>query len=242
MSRTKLFFPGIWIVLLVFYSCGSPSAPRPHKKNKTQDSAGKHRASVSQKPGLRYAVRLEKGDRTQFDDFFARDGSRIYYSTYKGRISYSDTLKSMQHFLFDLKAEFMVDRIFIYQTDADHYFVVWQETDHEGVKSYMAGFREGAAKPDWKKTARFPNPAKPVIDSTFAYYSMLGIVGKISVVSGKTEWEHDSLFNPYKHMYQEFSPAQVYPDKILFIDRPIAGRRPRPDTLILEPRTGKSIR
>jgi hypothetical protein len=142
---------------------------------------------------------------------------------------------------FDIRAEFMVDHLFIHRYNSS-FFATWQETDHEGVKTYFALFMNGSVKPEWEYSFRVPDPSNPVMDGTDAYISALGMVGKLNISDGKFYWKYDSLYNQLNGAYKSFEPAQVFPDRAVFIDRPIPGKRPKRDTIVIELKEGNRIR
>jgi hypothetical protein len=211
------------------------------------DSIDSSKRAIAQKkratkPGVIYLKELKKGQRNAYEDAIGRLGDTMFYCTYKGRIEYMDTAQKKRNFLFDIRAEFMVDRIYIARWKDDRYFLVWQETDHNGVTSYAAVFRAGEEKPIWKEMFRLPNPGPPAIDGSDAYISMLGMVAKMSLEDGAFAWKLDSMYNTSRQTFQKFEPVQVYEERIVFIDYPIPGRRPNRDTLVLDPKSGEKIK
>jgi hypothetical protein len=135
-----------------------------------------------------------------------------------------------------------IDKLFVAPYGKEQWFAVWLETDHIGVKTNLALFEQGADKPKWKRSFPVINPGRPVIDGDFAYVSMLGMVGKLSVTDGNFAWKHDSLFTATGQHYKEFETPKVYPDKVIFIDQPVKGLRAVRDTIIADPETGKNLR
>lgn len=194
------------------------------------------------KPGLVYPVELKKGAKNAYMGFTARSGDTLYFSTYKGRVEYSDTLGANRHFIFDLKTEFLIDRIFVTAYGANQFFVVWQETNHLGVKSCMALFNTGEEKPVWKQTFSVINAGQPVVDGEHAYITTLGMVGKIGINDGVFVWKKDSLFSSTNLRYQKFETPIVTKDRVLFVDYPIPGKRTKRDTIMVDVVSGERVR
>lgn len=192
--------------------------------------------------GVKNATLLVKGKKTPFDDAVARIGDSLYYSSYKGRIEVCDTLRKHCSLVFNLSVEFMVDIIYIHQLSPDRFLLVWQETDHNGVRTYLAAVERGAQKPLWKKLFDVPNPGIPAIDGNSAYVTALGMVGKVDLADGEFLWIQDSLHSSLTTVYQKFQPVIVRDKGVYFIDYPVPGRRAKCDTLVLDPASGKALR
>ncbi|MBI3509876.1 MAG: hypothetical protein HY064_04375 [Bacteroidetes bacterium] len=227
----------VLVLAVAGFACGN----RPVVIDKNISVAPKN-AVADLKPGVVKGVELNKDERSAYDDFTGLIGGNRFYSSYKGKVECSDTVSSRRKFLFDLKAEFLVDKIFIIPLSSGKYFVNWQETDHEGVKTYFAAFPEGATKPEWESVFKVPNPGQPVLDGNAIYVSSLGMVGKLNSDNGNFFWRHDSLYDQLHYAYQKFEPALVHEHAIHFVDFPIEGRREIRDTLKCDPETGKFIR
>lgn len=144
-----------------------------------------------------------------------------------------------RHFLFDLKAEYIIDEIYFLPMADDRFFVAWQETDHTGVKSYFAVFSRGKDKPEWRRREESPSPGQPVIHNGFAYVTSLGMVGKLDIQSGEPAWMHDSLFDPLKLTFKKFNTPLVYTNTVCFYDSPIRGKKNRADSIWVNDATGK---
>lgn len=226
--------------LLFLFSCGSPKEEAPVTRHDTVKPIVRPKDPV--KAGVVMAVALVKGTQTPYDDEVGRLGDSLVICSYKGRVDITDTLRKYRRRLFDIKAEFMVDKIYISPLGQGKYFAHWQETDHEGVKCYSAVFDQRNPKPEWKVRYTVPNPGQPAIDSGYAYVTTLGMAGKIRLADGTFAWKHDSLFSTATLSYQKFEPAKVYNDRVIFVDYPVPGRRERRDTLKVEPRTGARLR
>jgi hypothetical protein len=230
----------LYISVLLF-ACGNSSVADNKPK---KDSVVPKKKTVSKnKPGIVYTTQLYKGTDNAYSDAVGRMGDTIFYSSYKGKIEYSDTLRITRKFLFDLKAEFMVERVLIRPLGYDSlYYITWQEIDHERVRTYIALYQKNNDNPRWKHVFNVPNPGKSAIDSAYVYVTALGLAGKIELGSGKFLWKYDSLFNPLAHSFQDFEPVIVKNEEVLFIDLPIEGRRTKRDTLRVHPQTGERIK
>jgi hypothetical protein len=228
------------LITFLFFSCGN--SPKGNKK-KVADTTGRKKVMIETiKPGCVSATELFKGSKTPYDEAMGKSGDTIFHCSYKGEFSFTDTASKKNTFLFDIKAEYMIDKIFIIALPENKWFLSWQETDHEGVKSYSAVYKTGAIKPEWKLTFKVPNPGPPILDGTDAYVTYLGIAGKLSIGDGKFAWKYDSLFNTNKEPFKQFEKPRIFENKIEFVDLPIPGRRERRDTLRVDPVTGKRIR
>ncbi|HTF02488.1 MAG TPA: hypothetical protein VK826_00625 [Bacteroidia bacterium] len=225
----------VFLVLISLVSCGDdttrpPKADCPVKVNTPVDSSRKNteRATV-----------LLSQRKTAYDVFVGRKGDSLYYCEYKGRVEIADTLGKNRRFLFDLEAEFLIDEIFIHRIDDQHFFVVWQETDHLGINSKWALYKLGTKKPEWIKSHGEPDPGQPVIDGDYAYVSTLGMIGKIDMRNGQYAWQHDSLYDPMKFKYKTFERPLIYPTLVCFFDKPIRGRKSNRDSIWVNDVTGK---
>jgi hypothetical protein len=238
----KFLYTVFLSLCLVFWSsCGS--VPESQTKPRTDSVIKPKKKTLIRKEGVYYPTMLIKGTDNAFVDAVGRGGDTVYYSTYKGQIYCSDTLGKNRQFLFDLKAEFMVDKVFISSINGDSvYFVNWQETDHERVRTHVAVYKKGAAKPEWKRIFNVPNPGKAAIDSSYAYVTALGMAGKLKLTNGDFVWVIDSLYTNISHVYQAFEPVIVLPEQIMFIDLPLPGRRTKRDTLRVNPTTGERVK
>jgi outer membrane protein assembly factor BamB len=243
MFRTGNNLISILFAALFFFSCGAdvPSGNKDTSSTVSRKTKKNKKKVEPQKKGVVVVPEMIRDNKTPFEDAVIRMNDSIYYCAYKGRISVSDTLRRHFRQLFDLKAEFMVDHIFVRRVNGT-YFVAWQETDHEGVKSYFAAYKEGANDALWKRKFETPNPGNPVLDGNFAYVSTLGMVGKIDLSNGSFKWKYDSMYNQLNGAYKNFDPAYVYDDRVLFIDLPIAGKRIKRDTIKVDPETGVRLK
>ncbi|GAB4142174.1 MAG: hypothetical protein Fur0041_17330 [Bacteroidia bacterium] len=225
--------------MLILSSCGqndTPSQKQVEVKVKVTPPVKPPR------PGKEVVILrpFSKSTRTPYEDMLLRSGDSLYICSYKGKIEIADSLKKNRSFVFDLKSEFMIDRLFIHKRNNGQYFACWQETDHEGIKTYFAGFSRGADKTSWKMVQPLPNPAEPVIHEDIAFVSTLGSVGKINLNAGRFEWRLDSLYTSTEQRYQKFEPAFVFEEYVMFVDYPIKGRREKRDTLRLNLKNGKT--
>jgi len=236
MRRHNHFF---FILLLLFCSCGGAPTTienTPKKKKEKSD------VTEDFKDGLLVGTEIIKGAKTPYDEAYGRRGDTIFISSYKGKIEMGDTLLKQRVFLFDIHSEFMLDKMYIIPLSDKTWFVSWQETDHEGVKSYAAVYKTGEPKPEWKLFFDVPNPGIPVLDGKDVYVTYLGIAAKVSVADGKYRWLHDSLFNTAREPFKEFEKPRVFNDRVEFVDYPNPGHRERRDTLRVNPVTGEIIR
>lgn len=236
MNKLPVFI----FLLLFFYACGDAV------KKETADTAKEKKIMDVRGPALKegiiYATELKRGNENAFVDAVGRAGDTIYTGTFKGYIEASDSAGKNRHFILDLKAEYMVDAVFILAYSPGVYFVVWQETDHVGAISYMALFKEGTSKPLWKKKYGEINPGLPVADSSYAYISSLGFIGKVSLDDGSFIWKRDSLYVNLNRRYQRFQAPLVYKNKVVFVDYPVPGRRDIRDTIKVNAASGKIIK
>lgn len=180
--------------------------------------------------------------KSAFSEYITRVGNDVYTCQYKGKFEKSDTLRTNKVFLFDLKAEFLIDKVFFYVVDSSTFFVMWQETNHNGVGSNAALYELGSAKPRWKHEYPDPEPGQIAIDSAYAYISTLGMVGKLNMYTGDYLWQHDSLFEPIKMKYKSFDRPMIYTNSVCFIDYAIRGRKNKRDSIWVNDATGKIFR
>ncbi len=235
----KFYFP--LFLSILFYSCGNNFTEVKYDTLKAVPHMKAH-PKESFKMGLTDAIEIIKGNRTPYDEGFARSGDSLYYCSYKGKVELSDTMRKKRILLFDLKSEFMVDRIFIIPITGKGWMVSWQETDHEGVKSYAAVFKTGMEKPEWKLRFLVPNPGIPVLDGQDVYVTYLGTVAKISTEDGKIKWKYDSLFNTTNQPFKKIDRPRVFDNRVEFVDFPIEGRRQKRDTLRVDPVSGERLK
>jgi hypothetical protein len=231
--------PFLFFLFALIISCGQPVREEAQVEKTT-----KPRKAITSpfKPGVVIPVELLRSKKSPYEELVRRSGDSVFYCSYKGKVEWSDTLRKTRFGIFDLDAEFLVDKVYLANLPGGKYFIVWQETDHEGVKSYAAVYKAGGAKAEWKQRFDVPNPGQPAVDGNYAYITTRGMAGKISLDNGKFAWIHDSLYSPLKHYYQKFEPVKVFPDKVVFVDYPVAGRRSVRDTLTVDPETGERIK
>lgn len=230
----------LFFLLSLLYSCGGSKRKDSTVVKDSVASAPVKKPST--KAGVVNLTELKHGNQDAFAEATGRIGDTVYFCGYKGRVEYFDSLKNQRVFLFDLKTEFLVDKIYMSPCGADHFFVVWQETDHVGARSNTAMFKTGEPKPIWKKRFGAINPGIPARDGDYAYLTCVGFIGKIMLADGRFAWKRDSLYTVINQRYQRFEAPQVYDDKVLFIDYPIPGLRPNRDTIKADPLTGESIK
>ncbi len=228
----KIIFP--FIVCFFFFSCGNKG-----DSNKTipptDTSSLKKVAQL--KSGLIEGLEIVKFQKVPNVYMMGRIGDTTLYCSEKGKIEISDSINK-RHQIIDLKVVILVDQLYVIPRTDHKWFLVWQETFQEGIRTYAALYDDETQKPEWKILFPVPNPAKPVVDGDVAYVSALGVVAKISLNEGSIIWKQDSLFNQFKLSYQKMEKAHVYPDKIVFVDFPKPGFREVRDTLVLDPITG----
>lgn len=231
----------ISISLLVLNSCGSgpTEVTVPVKKDSV---TVKTNPADSFRRDVIYPQEMYSPRKSAFDGYFVRIDNRNYYCGYKGRFEAADTLGNNRTFLFDLKAEYLIDKMFMYPVDSISWFVYWQETDHTGVGCRAALFRKGVAKPIWKRTYADPEPGQIAVYANYAYITSLGMVAKIDMKSGEYAWHHDSLFEPLKSRFKKFDRPLLYNTTVCFFDYPIRGRKNRRDTICVNDVSGKIIR
>lgn len=191
------------------------------------------------KANLVYATEIYKAKASLGFYLTGRVGDSLLACSQKGRIELTDSVGSSKRLLIDLKAAYLVDKLFMLPRPNHKWFICWQETSMDGLRSCFAVFSSDYLKPDWKLVFMNPNPGRPVVDGTAAYISTLGMVSKILVENGDVVWKMDSLFNMKKLQFQEIQSAQVYSNEIIFIDFKAPGIRDYRDSLILDPITGQ---
>lgn len=236
MLRTLL---AILAFIPVFMSCGEkPHDNQPPRKDSAvvrknpADSLRKDLAA----PRKMYAQR-DGG----FSSYYLRIKDSMYYGSYKGKIECADTLGRNRSLLFDLRCEYIVDAIYLYPMNRNEFFVIWQETDHLGVKTYFAKFERGNSTPKWKTKVEAPSPGQPVVDSPYVYASTLGMIAKMDMNTGKAAWRYDSLFDPLRLVYKAFDKPLVYENTVCFFDFPVRGKKNKRDSIWIDDRTGKYV-
>ncbi len=239
MNSRALFL--FFLVFLVM-SCGTNSTDQISAEN-TKDSVAKPGKKIdSLRASVSYPKEMYAPRKSAFDEYFLQQGDSNYYCGYKGKFEVSDTLGSGRRFLFDLKAEYLVDKVFFYAIDPTNFFVFWQATDHAGVNSYAALYKRGINIPVWKYTFPDPNPGQLAVDGQFAYVTTLGSIGKMNMLSGSFVWHHDSLFDKMKNRYKEFDKPLVYSNTVCFFDFPIRGVKAKRDSIWVNDQTGAFIK
>lgn len=238
MQSRRLF---LFLFLPVFFFSCSDSGKDSVVDSDTLPIVSKKPVFKS-KDGVVYARLLEKSQRTPYEEASGVIGDRCYYSSYKGKIESSDTIKRVREFIFDLRAEFMIDKMYLYPLGNNTYFINWQETDHNGIHTSAAVIEKGGTKPLWKKDFRVPNPGQAAIDSGSVYITGLGLAAKMNLSNGDFYWLRDSLYSNINQAFQQMQPVVVQADKVFIIDYPITGKRSRCDTLRLHPSTGEPVK
>lgn len=233
-----LFLPALVCSLA---SCGGKDKP-VDKTPLPKDSAAPAPPKVSMKQGLVYPFLFTKKNKTQYDDAVARWKGQYYFCGYKGKVSRADSITKTRVDLFDIKAEFLVDILYLAPVDSD-FVAFWQETDHLGVKSYVARYKRGADKPMWKIRFMVPNIGAPVIDGEDAYATAAGTITRIHLADGSMVWKCDTLYNPIRGMFFKFTTPRVYDSTVVFKEQLTGtGNRKKPDSLRVEAATGKLVR
>jgi hypothetical protein len=238
MLRTIHFLP---LIILFFCACGSSKTANNHDSVKVHKKE-KIKVAESFKKGIVAGTEIIKSNKTPYEEGFGKFDDTTFMCAYKGKVEMTDSMGKNRQFLFNLNVEFMIDKIFILPLSGKRWLVSWEETDHEGVKSYAAVYKTGDAKPQWKLLFDVPNPGMPVLDGNDIYITYLGIVAKLSVDDGKFKWQHDSLFTMMREPFKKFEKPRVFDDRVEFVDYPNPGHRERRDTLIVNPVTGEAIR
>lgn len=226
------------LIPFLFVACGSGTEPSVKK-----DSPYVPPVKIdSIRKGLLYPRPMNIVRQSAYDDFIVRIGDSMFHCSYKGIIESSDTLGNSRHFIADLEAEYLIDKVFLQPVDNDQFFVSWQETDHTGVSSYFALFKRGQAKAVWLENMKAPTPGPPVIDSMNVYVSSLGMIEKLKLYSGETVWRHDSLFDPMRIRFKEFERPLVYTNTVCFYDKPVRGKKSNRDSIWINDKSGKLVR
>lgn len=166
-------------------------------------------------------------------------GDTIVFCTTKGKVEIADTLDHIRKPFVDLKVKFMLDKIYVLPLSKTKWFFVWQESSMDGIETDLAVFDQGNPDPEWKIRFTDPDPGIPVVDGNVAYVSTLGRAAKISMSEGRVLWTKDGLYDQYKAAFRKIDKPIVFPDKVIFVDFPIPGRRDYRDSLILDPITGE---
>lgn len=236
---------GLFISVLAFAflgSCGSGPTEVPNIIPKKDTARVKADPADSFRQSVLFPQEMFSPRKSAFDEYFVRIGTQNFYCGYKGKFEVADTLGKNKQFLFDLKAEYLIDKVYFHPIDSATFFVVWQETDHMGVGCKAALFKKGEAKPVWKHMYKDPEPGQIAVDGEFAYITTLGMVAKLNVFSGDYEWQHDSLFEPMKMRFKKFDRPLIYDNTVCFFDYPIRGRKNKRDTICVNDVDGKIIR
>lgn len=230
----------VFFVLLLAACSGETEVKQdtaPRKPDTTEKKA--QAPKPKQKKGLLFPFEIVKNTKAPFDDAVVMHAHKIYYSTFKGKVSVADTTGANRTDLFDIKAEYLVDKIYIHPLDSD-FVVFWQETDHKGVKSYAGRFRRNTVKPVWKNTYKVPNVGPPVIDGRNAYITAAGTIGKINLDNGAELWKCDTLFNKYSMAYFRFERPRVYDSTVVFVEL-VTRNRKRTDSLCVNAANGSRL-
>lgn len=217
-------------------SCGQDSGTTPPVKENPKPKAEK---IDSTRKGSVIVPQLDVIRLSAYETYSVRIGDTIYTCNYKGHFQSEDTAKRVQHFLFDLKVEFLIDRLYFFPVEQNRFFVCWQETDHVGVYSYFGMYERGSNSPLWLKQYKAPSPGQPVIDSNAVYTSTLGMIGKFDLYSGNPVWMYDSLFDPIKLSYKQFERPLLYTNTACFYDMPIKGKKNKRDSIWVNESSGK---
>lgn len=180
--------------------------------------------------------------KSAYDDFYVRIKDSAYFCNYKGKMQSADTLGNRVNTLFNLNAEYLIDKVYFLPINNNQFYVSWQETDHKGVYTYFALFDRGNDTPVWKRSIKAHSPGQPVIDSDNVYISSLGMIGKVGLYSGELIWQHDSLFDPLSLKYKAFNQPLLYTHSVCFFDFPIVGKKGKADTIWVNDVSGKLIR
>lgn len=223
-------------VLAVLSSCGNKENKNGVKVPKVPS---KQIEKPQKKPGLLYPYELIKAKKKQHDDSFARLGDSMIICSYKGKIELADSTGNSREKIVDLRCEYLIDQAYILPRENNEWFMIWQETHHQGQRTNFAVFKKGTDKPEWKISFPYANLGPPVVDGEMCYFTIIGMVGKMNIGSGKVEWKKDSLYNPHTGKFKKFELPIVYPDKIVFVDLPVRGRKEKRDSLHLDPITGQ---
>lgn len=175
-------------------------------------------------------------------NFFKRIDSHVYYCSSKGKIERADTTGANRELLFDLKVNYIIDRVYLLPLTNDEYVICWQETSYEGLNSYVYRFKSGNPNAVWKINYKAPDPGVPVLCDGHLYLSTLGIIGKVNAENGQHSWLHDSLYETTSMRYKKFDVPQIYPVSVVFFDFPIQGRKGKRDSIWVNDKTGQLTR
>lgn len=227
------------LIPVFLMACGSD--PVEHSNKKDSPSVGPVKMDSIRK-GLVYPAAMDIARKSAYDDFYIRMLDSVYHCSYKGIITCTDTVGNSTSFITDLKAEYLIDRVYFQPTGNNQYFIAWQETDHTGVSSYFGLFERGKEKALWLQQEKTPMPGQPVIDSNFVYVSSLGMVAKLGLQSGETIWKYDSLFDQMKLSFKEFERPLIYTSTVCFYDKPIKGKKAVRDSIWINDKSGKLVR
>lgn len=190
-----------------------------------------------QKPGLVYPYELIKPAKSAYADARVQIGDSAVLCSYKGRIVLADSFGESHSLITDLRCEYLIDKVYILPRANDCWLIIWLETYQQGQKTNFALYKKGELKAEWKTSFPYTNAGPVVLDGSMCYFTMMGMVGKMNVDNGELQWKIDSLYDPFKWSYKRFEVPRVYPDKVIFIDMP-EKRRPKSDTLVLDPTSG----
>ncbi len=227
------------LIALFLMSCGS----KPVEDSNKNDSQYQPPVKIdSTRKGLVFPVSMNLVRKSAYDDFYIRIGDSVYQCSYKGVITSADTLGNSMGLIANLKAEYLIDKVYFQPTGNNQFFIVWQETDHKGVTSYFALFNRGSTQPVWREKIKAHSPGQPVIDSNLVYISSLGMVGKLDLYSGEAYWKYDSLFDPLKLSFKEFERPLLYTSTVCFFDKPIKGKKVNRDSIWINDKSGKLVR
>jgi hypothetical protein len=231
------FLSAIFFVaaLALLVSCGGTPTPVPATNGPMPVNK-----QFRLKAGLQYPYLLSRRLFTQYDDAIARVGDSLIVGSYKGKISISDTAKKQLHLLADLASEFLVDHMYVQLLGSD-VIVFWQETDHEGSRSYVARFHRGSTKPIWKNKYSLPNLGQPVIDGDVAYVTARGLVARLQLSDGHPQWLCDTLYQTSKSTYLEFEKPRVYDSAVVFKEKVKNNQFRKADSIKLSATTGKVV-
>lgn len=196
----------------------------------------------STRKNLVYPRPMSITHKTAYDSYFLRWNDSMYYCTYKGRIECEDTTGNHKSFILDIKAEYLIDAIYLQPIADNRFFVAWQETDHTGVVSYFAVFDRGKDKPNWKRSFKAPAPGQPVVDGHDVFVTARGVVAKYDLLTGDPYWVHDSLFDPMKLNFKKIERPLIFTSTVCFFDLPIRGQKNHADSIWINDKTGKILR
>lgn len=237
-GRFPFFSCFCFVTALAFFaSCGGNNTTVPGPVSNGPRPVNKQ---FRLKAGLQYPYLLARRLFTQYDDALARAGDSLIVGSYKGKISMSDTTRKHEYLLADLKSEFLVDKMYVYPLGSD-VIVFWQETDHEGSRTYVARFHRGTTKPIWKNKYSLPNLGQPVIDGDVTYVTARGLVTRLRLSDGHPEWLCDTLYQPSKSTFLEFEKPRVYDSAVVFKEKVKNNQFRKADSVRLDAATGKIV-